>query len=260
MSRSATAAPRPGSSPACRPISPPTATSRPPSPAARSMRSGWPPRWNATTGPARSAATSGYATASWPGSWAATSAASANNSRSCAPARRLRPSGSPSSGTPTRKTRAAGRYAPASSPGAWGSPTATCAMSPGNSAARPASHCWPSGSPAPTSSWPAHPHRSLVALGSGTGGWRPPAARSTRNSSSPNPGRSPRRRRPRPSAPAVGSGDRVWRRPCTAPRPTRTTPASSPAPPPATASACAAGPRWPREPDSSRTGRPPSRP
>jgi hypothetical protein len=104
------------------------------------------------------------------------------------------------------------------------------------------------------------PHRSLVALGSGTGGWRPPAARSTRNSSSPNPGRSPRRRRPRPSAPAVGSGDRVWRRPCTAPRPTRTTPASSPAPPPATASACAAGPRWPREPDSSRTGRPPSRP
>jgi hypothetical protein len=103
------------------------------------------------------------------------------------------------------------------------------------------------------------PHRFLLGMGSGTGGWRPPAARSSPSCSSPNPARPPRRR-PRPSVPAVGSGGRAWRRPCTDPRPTTTTAASSPAPPPASGCACAGGPRWPRGLGSCRTGRPPPRP
>ena len=43
----------------CRRISPPAATSRRRSPAAPPTPSGWRPRWNATTGPARSALVSG---------------------------------------------------------------------------------------------------------------------------------------------------------------------------------------------------------
>ena len=49
-------------------ISPPMATSRPPSAAAPLIRSGSPPRWNATTGPARSALVSGCVLTSSPAS------------------------------------------------------------------------------------------------------------------------------------------------------------------------------------------------
>jgi hypothetical protein len=108
-SRPATATLRPASSPACRRISPPVATSRPLSPVAPPVRSGWPPRSNATTGPARSAAVSGCSPGSSPGSWTATSAASASSSPSCAPARRPPASGSLSSGTPMRRTLLVGR-------------------------------------------------------------------------------------------------------------------------------------------------------
>jgi hypothetical protein len=70
------------------------------------------------------------------------------------------PSASPSSGTPSSRIRRPGRSAPASSPGGWGSPTATSATSPGSSAPATGSRRWPSGSRPPTSSSPAHHHRS----------------------------------------------------------------------------------------------------
>jgi hypothetical protein len=76
----------------------------------------------------------------------------------------------------------------------------------------------------------------------------------------PDPGQAPRPPRRRLCVPAVRCGGRAWRRPCTAPRPATTTPASLPALPPASGCGCAAGPRWPKEPGSCRTGRPPSRP
>jgi hypothetical protein len=77
----------------------------------------------------------------------------------------------------------------------------------------------------------SHPHRSSGPTGSGTGAWTPPAARSTRSCSSPNPARSLRPRRLSRSAPAARSAAPAWSRHCTAPRPATTTPGSSPVPP-----------------------------
>src|SRR5215218_9484777 len=60
--------------------SPPAATTRQRSPADPPTPNGWPSRWNAATGPGRSAPASGCSHDSSPASSAATSAASANSS------------------------------------------------------------------------------------------------------------------------------------------------------------------------------------
>jgi hypothetical protein len=71
----------------------------------------------------------------------------------------------------------------------------------------------------------------------------------------PETGQVPRPRRPRRSAPAARSAARAWRRRCAARRLARTTPASSPEPPPESAWPCAAAPRWRRDSVCARPGR-----
>ena len=75
----------------------------------------------------------------------------------------------------------------------------------------------------------------------------------------PDTGQVPRPCRPKRSAPAVWSAARAWRRRCAARRPATTTPASSPAPPLASASACGAASRTQRGPGLSTTAPPPRR-
>jgi hypothetical protein len=108
-SPSATAAPPQSSWRDCRRTSPPATTSRRRSPAAPPTPSDWPPRWNTTTGPARSAPASDSAQASSPGRWAATSDRSVSSSPSYAPGLRPLASASRSCGTPSSRTRPPGR-------------------------------------------------------------------------------------------------------------------------------------------------------
>ena len=195
--------------------------------------SGWPPRWNATTGPARSAAGERLARPARPrAGWR--------------PAQYRPAAGRARAGPSTAGERIAqlwhaqqqdpaGRpLAPAGSPGGWASPTL-----------RPARHLaapHPVGA-ATTAERLAATDQQLasppppVQRADGERDWRawtPPAPRSTPSCSSPNPARSPRPPRPSRCAPAARSaalpGGGLAR-----PQARRTTPASSPAPPPATA-------------------------